>query len=50
VAHLAAMTATAAAIPTPAPSHIVSRAAGRIVSVAAEEQDGRLIVTLEVMP
>jgi membrane-bound metal-dependent hydrolase YbcI (DUF457 family) len=49
-AHLAAMTATAAAIPTPAPSHIVSRANGRIVSVAAEEQDGRLIVTLEVMP
>jgi membrane-bound metal-dependent hydrolase YbcI (DUF457 family) len=50
VAHRLAMTATAAAIPTPAPNSIVSRAAGKVVSVVAEEQDGQLIVTLEVMP
>jgi hypothetical protein len=50
VAHLAAVTATAAAIPTPMPNHIVSRASGRVVGITAEEQDGRLIVTLEVMP
>jgi len=49
-AHLAAVTATAQAAPTPAPSHIVSRAAGTIVAITAEEQDGRLVVTLEVMP
>jgi hypothetical protein len=50
VAHLAAVTATAAALPTPMPDHIVSRAGGRVVAVTAEEQDGRLVVTLEVMP
>jgi membrane-bound metal-dependent hydrolase YbcI (DUF457 family) len=49
-AHLAAITATAAAISTPVPSSIVSRAAGRIVAVTAEEQEGKLIVTLEVVP
>jgi hypothetical protein len=50
VAHWLAVTATAQAIPTPAPNSIVSRAAGKVVSVTAEEQDGRLIITLEVMP
>ncbi len=48
--HQAAVSATARAIPTPAPNAIVSHAAGRVVNVSAEEKDGRLTVTLEVMP
>jgi hypothetical protein len=42
--------ATAAAIPTPAPNQLVSRAAGRIVAISAEEQAGQLIVTLGIAP
>jgi len=50
LAHQAAISATARAIPTPAPNAILSHAAGRVVNVSAEEKDGQLIVTLEVMP
>jgi len=49
-AHHAAVSATAQAQPTPAPNTIISHAAGRVVHVSAEEKDGRLTVTLEVMP
>ena len=49
-AHAAASAATAAAIPTPAPNQILSRASGRVVSVNAEEKDGQLVVTLELVP
>ncbi|MDQ2998489.1 MAG: hypothetical protein M3R61_15755 [Chloroflexota bacterium] len=48
--HQAAVSATARVIPTPQPNTIVSHAAGRVVNVSADEKDGRLIVTLEVMP
>ncbi|MFL5801848.1 MAG: hypothetical protein ACJ8CR_08900 [Roseiflexaceae bacterium] len=37
------------AAPTPGPSRIISRAAGTVISVTAEEQDGPLIITLEVV-
>jgi membrane-bound metal-dependent hydrolase YbcI (DUF457 family) len=49
-AHAEAATATAAALPTPAPNQLVSRASGRVVSVSAEEQNGQLVVTLELVP
>jgi len=49
-AHQAAITATALAIPTPAPNTITSHAAGHVVTVGAEEKDGRLFVTLELVP
>lgn len=49
-AHHAAVTATAQAQPTPAPTSMISRAAGHVLHVSAEEQDGRLVVTLEVAP
>jgi len=48
-AHQAAVTATAQAQPTPNPTSVISRAAGRVVNVSAEEKDGRLVVTLEIV-
>ena len=45
-----AVTATAQALPTPQPDQVVSRAAGEIVAITASEQDGRLVVTIEVVP
>jgi len=47
-AHQAAVSATARAIPTPAPSAIISHADGKIVAITAEEKDGRLLVTIEL--
>jgi membrane-bound metal-dependent hydrolase YbcI (DUF457 family) len=47
-AHQIAADATAQAIPTPAPNTIVSHAAGKVVNVSAEEQDGLLTVTIEL--
>jgi hypothetical protein len=49
-AHAALVQATAHAQPTPAPNQILSRAAGRIVAISAEEHDGQLVVTLELVP
>lgn len=49
-AHAAAVTATAQAQPTPAPTELRSRAAGQILTITAEEKDGRLVVTLELVP
>jgi len=49
-AHQAAVTATAQAQPTPNPTSVISRASGRVLHVSAQEQDGRLVVTLEVAP
>lgn len=46
----AAAAATAQAQPTPAPDRVVSRAAGRIVDISAQETGGVLVVTLEVVP
>ncbi len=48
--HQDAITATVLAIPTPMPSTIASHAAGRVVTVSAEEKDGRLVVTIELIP
>jgi len=50
LAHQGAATATALAIPTPAPNTIASHAAGHVVTVGAEEKDGRLVVTIELIP
>ena len=47
-AYYADATATARALPTPAPTSVIGRAAGRVVSVSAEEKEGRLVVTLEL--
>lgn len=47
-AYYADVTATARALPTPAPTSVIGRAAGRVVSVSAEEKEGRLVVTLEL--
>lgn len=49
-AHAAAVTATAQAQPTPAPTELRSRAAGQVLTITAEEKDGRLVVTLELVP
>jgi hypothetical protein len=49
-AHAAVVRATARAQPTPPPNQIVSRAAGRIVAIGAEEKDGQLVVTLDLVP
>lgn len=49
-AHGAALGATQQALPTPAPDRVISRASGHVVGVTAEEKDGVLIVTLEVVP
>ena len=47
--HQAAANATAQARPTPEPTEVRSRVSGRIVTVSAQEQDGRLVVTLAVV-
>lgn len=42
--------ATAQAWPTPAPSRVVSHAAGRVAEITAEERDGQLTITIELIP
>jgi membrane-bound metal-dependent hydrolase YbcI (DUF457 family) len=49
-AHQLAITATALAMPTPALDMIASHAAGRVITVSAEEKDGRLVITIELIP
>jgi hypothetical protein len=48
-AHREALSATAAALPTPAPDRIVSLASGRVVAITAAARDGALIVTIELI-
>lgn len=43
-------TATAQAWPTPAPSRVVSHAARRVAEITAEERDGQLTITIELIP
>ena len=49
-AHQAAATATALAWPTPAPSQVISHAAGVVVGISAEEQEGQFTITIELIP
>lgn len=49
-AHAVAQATTAQAWPTPAPSQVVSRAAGEIVTISAEEHDSQLVITIELIP
>lgn len=50
IAHAAASTATAQAQPTPMPTNVISHAAGTIAAIGAEERDGRLTITIDLIP
>ncbi len=45
-----ASAATAQAWPTPTPSRVISHAAGQVAEISAEERDGQLTITIELIP
>lgn len=49
-AHAGNVLTTAQALPSPVPNRIVSHAAGQVVNVSAEEQEGRMLITVELTP